>query len=174
MNKNKVQQRSCHIELNSSNVSDKQLLSGTFNNYFVERLNNIHTSIPNSASHYHDLIPTIDTTMSFVYATVEEVLETITSMKKQNDFDDVPTNILKLSREFVFYELVIFLTYALIKVFILTTWKLLWLFQSTNKALCWTWKIIGQYQFTVIWTKFLKLWYFIDWKFIWSSVSAIE
>ena len=101
MNKNKVHHYIYQIDLVDSKVSDKQLLSDTFNSYFVEQPNNIHTSILNSTSHYHYLTPTHVTSMPFFYATVEEVLETITSMNKHCDIDDIPTKVLQLSKNFI-------------------------------------------------------------------------
>ena len=53
MNGNKVQHCIGHFDLDGSKVSDKQLLSETFKNFFVERSNNIHTNIPNAANQFH-------------------------------------------------------------------------------------------------------------------------
>ena len=46
---------------------------------------NIHTSIPNVASQYRHLIPTNATALPLFYATVEEVIKGMASMKMQGD-----------------------------------------------------------------------------------------
>ena len=96
MNRNKVHQCIDHMDTDGSKFLDMQLLSDTIISYFVERPIRIHTSIPNSPSHYYHLYRTNDTTMPFFYAKVEEILKTITDMNKYGDFDGILTNFLKL------------------------------------------------------------------------------
>ena len=72
MNRNKVQDCIDDVNLYGSKLTEKQLISDTFNNYFAERPNNIHACIPNSASPYHYLIPTNDTTTPFFHATAKD------------------------------------------------------------------------------------------------------
>ena len=75
MNINKIEHCIYHIDLGGFKVSYKQSLSATLNNYFEERASSFHPSIPNSASHYHRLIPINTATKSLFYTPMEKVKE---------------------------------------------------------------------------------------------------
>ena len=78
--------------------SDPVKIANEFNKYFIEYPKLLHDSIPNSVNDYSYLIPFNDHSMFMYYCTEHEMVDAITSLRKEGGLADISCRFLKLCK----------------------------------------------------------------------------
>ena len=82
-------------QINGEVISDPQIISNEFCNYFVKHPKNVRESVPSSNNDFSHLIPNNPNLSSFVPCTESEIDRIVMALKKEGSLDDISRRFLQ-------------------------------------------------------------------------------